>query len=223
MQVVKRTLFLHRRIVPDIQWPMGNGKLLLVLLLFFTTTLLFGQRFNGGLTGGISVTEISGDHVEGPHKVGAYVGGFVNTYFSKKSSVQMELDFIQKGSRKNPDSTNYDFYLLRLNYIELFTHYKWDFAKVFTLEGGLSLGVLINSYEEANYQELTEPPFDAMDFSANIGLYVKLSEHWKFNVRYSNSILSVRPNFTGVVGKRNNGQYNEVLSFVFHYQFKSKK
>jgi hypothetical protein len=202
---------------------MKNKRLPLFLLLFFATTLLFGQRFNGGMVGGISVAEISGDHVEGPNKVGAYVGGFVNTYFSKKSSVQLELDFIQKGSRKNPDSTNYDFYLLRLNYIELFTHYKWDFAKILTLEGGLSLGVLINSYEEANYQELTEPPFDPVDFCANIGLYVRLTEHWKFNVRYSNSILSVRPNKTGLVGKRNNGQYNEVLSFTFHYQFKLKR
>ena len=200
---------------------MKINKLLLTSILILASATLFGQRFNGGVLAGLSASEISGDRLEGPNKAGIYAGGFVNTYFSKKSSFQMELNFIQKGSRDNPDSVNYDSYILRINYVELFLHYKWDFSRIFALEVGPSLGVLISSYEEANYQVLTEPPFQPIDLSGNIGLFVKLSERWKFNLRYSNSILAVRPHSSGQTYKWNKGQYNEVLSFTFHYQFKT--
>nr|NQU91383.1 PorT family protein [Bacteroidota bacterium] len=179
---------------------------------------LYGQEFNGGLLAGLSMSEISGDRLEGPNKAGVYVGGFVNRHISERSSFQMELNFIQKGSRKNPDSLNYDTYLLRLSYVELFLHYKWDFGNVFTLEAGPSLGILINSFEEANYQTLTEPPFNRSDLSGNIGLFFTLSERWRVNLRYSNSILAVRPHSKGQTYKWNRGQYNEVLSFTFHYK-----
>ena len=197
-------------------------KLLLATLLIFLATSLFSQRFNGGILAGLSTSEISGDRLEGPNKAGIYAGGFVNTYFTDRSSFQMELDFIQKGSRKNPDSTSYDSYSLKLNYVELIVHYKWDFGNRFTLEAGPSLGILINSppYEEADGQVITgrDPPFKSTDLSLNIGLFISLTERWRFNVRYSNSILAVRPHASGQTYKWNQGQYNEVLSFTFYYQ-----
>jgi hypothetical protein len=181
--------------------------------------MLFGQQFNGGLLGGLSMSEISGDRLTGPNKAGVYAGGFVNTYISKKSSFQMELDFIQKGSRKNPDTLdNSNYYLLRLSYIEMFLHYKWDFSELFTLEAGPSFGVLLKSYEEADGQILTEPPFNNGDLSLNVGLFFSLTQRWRFNVRYSNSVLAVRPHASGQTYKWNQGQYNEVLSFTFHYK-----
>jgi len=180
---------------------------------------LLGQRFNGGLLGGLSAAEISGDRLTGPNKAGVYAGGFVNAYISNKSSFQMELNFIQKGSRKNPDTLdNSNFYLLRLSYVEMFLHYKWDFTERFTLEAGPSYGVLIKSYEEADGQILTQPPFKSGDLNANVGLFFSLTQRWRFNVRYSNSILAVRAHSRGQTYKWNRGQYNEVLSFTFHYK-----
>ncbi len=194
-------------------------NLLFCLVFLFFGSMLFGQQFNGGLLGGLSMSEISGDRLTGPNKAGVYAGGFVNTYISKKSSFQMELDFIQKGSRKNPDTLdNSNYYLLRLSYIEMFLHYKWDFSELFTLEAGPSFGVLIKSYEEADGQILTEPPFNTGDLSLNVGLFFSLTQRWRFNVRYSNSILAVRPHASGQTYKWNQGQYNEVLSFTFHYK-----
>lgn len=194
-------------------------NLLFCLVFLFFGSFLFGQQFNGGLLGGLSMSEISGDRLTGPNKAGVYAGGFVNTYISKKSSFQMELNFIQKGSRKNPDTLdNSNYYLLRLSYIEMFLHYKWDFSELFTLEAGPSFGVLINSYEEADGQILTEPPFNTGDLSLNVGLFFSLTQRWRFNARYSNSILAVRPHASGQTYKWNQGQYNEVLSFTFHYK-----
>jgi hypothetical protein len=198
---------------------MNLRNLLFILFFMSLGPVLIGQQFNGGLIGGLSMSEISGDRLTGPNKAGVYAGGFVNTYISKKSSFQMELNFIQKGSRKNPDTLdNSNYYLLRLSYIEMFLHYKWDFSELFTLEAGPSFGVLINSYEEADGQILTEPPFNTGDLSLNVGLFFSLTQRWRFNVRYSNSILAVRPHASGQTYKWNQGQYNEVLSFTFHYK-----
>ena len=198
---------------------MNLRNLLPILVFMFFGTMLSGQQFSGGLIGGLSAAEISGDRLTGPNKAGVYAGGFVNTYINKKSSFQMELNYIQKGSRKNPDTLdNSNFYLLRINYVELFLHYKWDFAERFTFEAGPSLGILLKSYEEADGQILTDPPFKTRDLSGNVGLFFSLTQRWRFNVRYSNSILAVRPHSNGQTYKWNRGQYNEVLSFTLHYK-----
>ncbi|MCK9269751.1 MAG: outer membrane beta-barrel protein [Bacteroidales bacterium] len=197
-----------------------NKRILFTVAIFVITMMTARtQSFNGGFLAGIGAAEISGDRLEGPNKPGIYAGAFVNRYFTERSSAQMELSFVQKGSRKNPDSLDYSTYLLRLNYVELFVNYKWDFGKMFTLEVGPSLGVLIKSYEEADGFILTEPPFNATDLNGNFGLFIWLTERWQFNVRYSNSILAVRPHSQGQTYRWNRGQYNEVLSFTFHYTF----
>jgi hypothetical protein len=200
-----------------------NYKILFaIIVLILSSTLVYGQRFNGGILAGVSASEISGDRLEGPNKAGIYAGGYVNTYFTDRSSVQMELDYIQKGSRQNPDSTSTESYLLKLPYVELVLHYRWDFGKVFSLEAGPSLGFLVKNppYEESNGQVITGqgPEFQTTDLSLNIGLFVDVTERLRFNLRYSNSILAVRPHASGQTYKWNKGQYNEVLSFVFFYQ-----
>lgn len=200
-------------------------NLLLTLTIFFSiNAYLHAQEFNGGFLAGVAAAEISGDRLEGPNKAGIYVGGFVNRYFTDRSSAQLELNFIQKGSRNNDSAAVYQNqdYILRLNYVELVLHYKWDFEKRFTLEGGLSLGYLINKppYEYAGGQRLTDPPFTDFDLSFNIGLYYAITERWQFNLRYSNSILYVREHSQGQKKGLNRGQYNEVLSFTFHYTFR---
>ena len=195
-------------------------KFTIIAAVTIMASVLNAQDFNGGILGGLSTSEISGDRLEGPNKAGFYLGGFVNRYFTERSSVQMELDFIQKGSRENPDSSNaYQSYLLRLNYIEMPVHYKYDFVEKGTLEAGLSLGVLIHSYELANGYEWTSgADFERFDLSFNIGAYYTIIQNLRINVRYSNSILPVRPHAGGATWRANKGQYNEVLSFVLFYE-----
>jgi len=189
------------------------------LLGFFTAK---SQDFHGGVLGGLAASEISGDRLQGPNKAGIYAGAYVYRYFSAQSSFQMELDFIQKGSRENPDSTNaYHSYLLRLNYVEIPVHYRYDFMDRASLEAGLSLGVLIHHYELADGYEWVSgaDKFKPVDLSFNFGLFYTLTDNLRFNVRYSNSILPVRAHSGGATWRANKGQYNEVLSFVLFYEF----
>lgn len=195
---------------------------LLIIIFTLLSTLLFAQEFNGGVLGGLATSEVSGDRLEGPNKAGVYIGAYVNRYFSTRSSVQMELDFIQKGSRENPDSANaYQSYLLRLNYIEIPVHYRYDFIEKASLEAGLSLGILVSEKELANGYEwvsASEEGFSRTDLSFNVGLFYTIIENLRINVRYSNSLLPIRPHVGGATWRTNKGQYNEVLSFVLFYE-----
>lgn len=199
-----------------------KDKIFTLIALIGFTLVSFGQDFHGGVLFGVAGTEISGDRLSGPNKAGLYLGGFVNREFGERSSLQMELDFIQKGSRENPDSLSYGSYLLRLSYIEIPVNYRYEFAERALLEVGLSLGVLVHSYEEVDEIEAplgVYPDFNPLDLSFSFGLFYALTKKMKINVRYANSILAVRPHSNGQTYKWNRGQYNEVLSFVLFYQF----
>ena len=201
---------------------MKNIYLLLIIVFIAAGFSINAQEFHGGVLGGVSGTQISGDDLSGFNKGGLYLGAFVNRYFGEKSSMQMELDFIQKGSRKNPNAKKNDYstYLLRLNYIEIPVSYKYDFSTNGTLEGGLSLGVLVKSYEEANETTtVSGGEFNRTDFSFHVGGYYTIVENLRVNVRYSSSILPVRDHSSGATDRLNAGQYNSVLSFILFYGF----
>jgi len=198
-------------------------KYLLVILSFLAIGFsINAQDFNGGVLGGVSGTQISGDNLSGFNKGGLYLGAYVNRYFGKKSSLQMELDFVQKGSRKNPNSKKNDYstYLLRLNYMEIPLSYMYDFSEKGTLEAGLGLGVLVKSYEEANETTtVSGGEFNRTDFSFHFGGYYTIIESLRINVRYSGSIIPVRDHSSGATDRLNAGQYNSVLSFILFYGF----
>ena len=199
---------------------MNIFKLIVIYITITISFSVYGQDFNGGVLGGINATQVFGDNYSGPNKAGLYLGVFVNRYFSNRSSIQLELDYIQKGSRKNPDGStgDYDTYLLRLNYIELPVLYKYDFAEKGTLETGLSLGVLVHSYEEANGSTaVSGEDFSSVDFSFNLGVYYTLATNLRINLRLSNSILPIRPHSDGQTYRLNKGQYNQGIAFILHY------
>ena len=59
------------------------------------------QNFNGGLIGGISTSQVSGDNLSGYNKAGLFLGIFTQLPVSSITNIKMEMNFIQKESR-NP-------------------------------------------------------------------------------------------------------------------------
>lgn len=195
-------------------------RFIIVSIIILTSVLTHGQKFIGGVSFGLCGTEVSGDRLEGPNKPGITFGGLVNYPISQHSAFQLELNYIQKGSKASPDPVNFSSYLLRLNYVEMPFHYVYTVNDKFSLESGLAYGVLIQDYFEANgSQQTIIPDFEKGDLSFNIGGYYAFNEKWQLNIRYSNSILPVRKRTSGLTYLLKRGEYNEVLGFTFQYRF----
>ena len=136
----------------------------------------------------------------------------------------MEIDFIQKGSRRNPRPSkgSYDKYVLRLNYIEVPLLYKWLFSKKIAFEIGPAAGVLLKT-SDVEFDEYgllqNRTAFNPYDVSVMAGIYYNFNDHLKANFRFSNSVLPVRKHAGGATYRLNRGQYNSVIALSLHYEF----
>jgi Outer membrane protein beta-barrel domain len=198
-----------------------KGSSLLIILFIFSFPAASAQSFSAGLIGGLSTSQVAGDGLSGFNKAGVIVGGFVNTPLSPSALVQMEIVFMQKGSKKPYTAESGTFYVMRLSYIEIPLLYKHVLTSKFMVEAGPSVGVLVFSEEEDEYGiEEGRPPFNTVDVSGCIGLNYSLSKNWTFNTRFSNSVIPIRPYESGFsFANFDRGQYNTVLAFTFHYRF----
>ena len=192
--------------------------LLLVLVCFSFT--LHAQRFDAGILAGVSTTQVDGDNLAGFNKAGFKAGGFVSRKFGSKTALHFEIEFIQKGSRR-PLNDNNEYYLMRLNYIDVPLLFNYYVGKKWNLEGGIAFSVLLSSYEETETGEIMNAPeFNRMDYLLCVGGNYFFTEHLFFNIRYSYSITPIRykrENYSSFyfIG----GQYNEVLAFALAYKF----
>ncbi len=202
-----------------------KNKIFLLSILLFIATSGFSQSFKGGLIGGLSASQISGDQLTGYNKAGIYAGGFVKLNLKEKYGFQIELAYIEKGSQKNarPNKGDPKSYKLSLQYVEIPFILQYYFRPKLTFEGGLFYSVFINSKEEDEYGLMTlpanHPKFKKGEFGGQIGLAYKITDKWDVNLRSSASIFKVREHKGGGTYYLNRGQYNSVLMFSFRYQF----
>jgi hypothetical protein len=198
----------------------ANFTCILLLGLFLTS---HGQnyKFNAGILGGISTSQVDGDQLAGYDKVGIKVGAFVNRNFSDHVSLQMELLFIQKGSRKPVNTEDNTYFLMRLNYMEVPLMVRFQFSKKILGEAGLSIATLVSSEESDEVGVIkSRPEFKKFDYLVNAGGYYKLSDNWLFNVRFSYSIFPIRPfDSARPYAFFDKGQFNNVLALALYYQF----
>lgn len=192
------------------------------LILSMVALCVFPQRFNGGAMAGMAASQVAGDRLSGFDKAGPIAGFFVNMEPSKRSTVQMELYYIQKGSRKNADAVegDYESYLLRLNYVELPLLYRFNIGW-FALEAGPSVAFLMSGYEETNGEDVKADDFATATFQLNFGVVFTIAQNWKINIRTNNSFTNLRnQTYTGHVPRLwTHGQFNDVLQLTLAYQF----
>jgi len=195
---------------------------LLISILFVFT--IQAQKFNGGVMLGFTGSQVAGDNDEGYNKAGLFAGGFVNLKIGYRSLLQLELEFMQKGSRHNPNYEEGDFksLLIRLAYVEMPLLYQYIISDKFKIEAGPSLAVLIDSFEEYNGVEGDRENFRLLHLCLNAGVYYSLTDKILLNLRTNNSLINIRnQNVTGDVHRLiDHGQYNDVLSFSVFYHFK---
>ena len=201
-------------------------------LLMLLSVTVSAQRFNGGIIAGGNVSQLDGDGFGGYNKFGYQAGALVSLQVSKHSSFQMEMEYIQKGSRINADTlTNTgNTYLYRFHYLEIPLLYQYTFAKRFSLEAGPAMDVLLGSREESNGQEVASTvPLRSVTLAGIFGVSVLMGNRVKLNFRFNYSLLSIRvtpppdnmpypSTYRHILFEK--GQYNNVmqLSLIFYFK-----
>jgi len=204
-----------------------NKIFLITVIILFTSSISWSQGFNSGFQVGINGSQVTGDALAGFHKAGIFAGIFVNHPAGSIGDLQLEINFTQKGSRKNakPDEGIYDSYLMRLNYVAVPISYKFKLKEPLSIDLGLEFAYLINAKEKDINgwiePDPTVPYFKNLDFSIFAGLGVDINDNLRFVMRYSYSILPIRERPPGnyYYGYWDAGQYNEVLTASIQYQF----
>ncbi|HNW74682.1 MAG TPA: porin family protein [Bacteroidales bacterium] len=199
-----------------------------VILFLLFPLVSFSQKFNGGILAGGLVSQVDGDTYEGYHKFGFLAGGFVKLQVSPHSSFQLEMEYIQKGSRVHADSiTNTGITrITRLHYLEIPLLYQYTFLKRVQAEVGPAADILLGSYEEVNGIEVPyiTVPYRTVTLSGIIGVSCYITDHLKAGLRFNYSLLSIRTDV--VAGARKilfeTGQYNNVLSLSLSWDFRAR-
>lgn len=190
---------------------------IITLLLSFLPVIGMAQGFGGGLFAGISTTQVTGDNIGGFNKVGAWGGAFTDYRFTPRSTLQLELSFIQKGSRQAPTVKNDGIlYVHNQNILEIPVLYRWYGIKNMSIELGLQAGIILSTVERGNTIPTTtnNPLIKPAEFSGAAGLsYYFWKGKIEVNMRYANSILSLKGN--------RDWWMNHVFAFSVRYWFKT--
>lgn len=209
----------------------GWFSLLLVLALLLMAAPAGAQRFRGGFQAGLTASEVSGDRSGGPNRLGWFASVYTDFGFSTHTYWQLELMYIQKGSREfnnpeKPEDGVFRDYRFNLQYVEIPVLFKFDFsvferlpyANWLTGEAGLSLSRVVGHYEtndegvENTDLMALDRPFRPFELNVLIGLYFPLRENLNVHFRYSHGVTPVRPHAGGTQTWYNRGQYNSVWS-----------
>lgn len=198
-----------------------NRHVLFFILIF--PLLSISQNFNAGIIGGLNTSQVSGDNLSGFNKLGARLGAFVNQSF-KNFDLQMELQYINKGSRESVQKNTYNTgYKFQLNYIEMPWLIKKTIYKKTAIEAGLKIGYLLNWEETYDGLESSGLDVEKIEYSFLVGFVQKITDKLYLNSRVSNSIFPIRAHFPGQTQDVNSkGQYNTSVSFVLSYYLANK-
>ncbi len=206
-------------------------QLLMVVIYLAGFSPANGQVFRGGFKGGMVASEVSGDHLAGPNKIGVFGSAFTFLQVSQYSYLQGEVMYIQKGSRSVPNEQNLFFdYRFTLHYVEVPVLYIYDFSALTDIKyidkvlihGGLSVSVMVHHTETENGFSISNPDkrdFFPAELNLLLGLAYPLHQSFYFNFGFSNSLTPIRPHAGKQSTWYNYGQYNSLwtigLSWVF--------
>ncbi len=195
--------------------------ILFLIVVLIPFGVLKGQSFKGGVLVGLVGSQVAGDRYSGYNKAGLTGGGWVNLTANPNTQYQMELTYIQKGSRENPDyeKEKYDFYRMQLGYVELALLYRMLYSEKLNFEIGPAMDFLLHHHEKFNNEELFSP-FAKRNLCLILGLSYRIGEKTIVNFRTNNSILTIRTQrVNGDVWRFfDHGQFNDALVFSLYYE-----
>jgi hypothetical protein len=196
-------------------------KIFSCFFLLFCHINSYSQYFKGGISGGISASQMDGDMLGGYHKLGADFGFWVRRDISPLWSYQIEFKYIMKGANSNNATDNYSYYRKTLHYFELPFTVSCKVYRLCSIEAGLSAGYL--GFATLNIGDGAQDalsPMKRYDINTLIGINYFLTDRMLVNFRFDYSILPVSklPGNLNLWGTY--GQYNNVLILSLYYQIR---
>lgn len=152
-------------------------------------------KFNGGIVGGATMSQIHGDGIGGFNKLGFNAGVVVEIRSTAKKMVQLGVVYNQKGSRRPPNPTigDYDTWAYRFTYIDLpiVMHYGYDNYEIMI---GLQPSYLIAGEENffGSYYTTTLP-LNEWDLSGVLGMRMQYSDKSHVFAKLTQSIVAICP------------------------------
>ena len=193
-------------------------KAILTSLCILCFAITSAQNFDAGLIGGFSTSQVSGDNLSGYNKLGSRFGAYIIYPINKKMSYQLEMQFLQKGSKKPYTENSPETYLFELNYIELPATLNYQVKKGISIESGLGTAFLVDYKEQDEITDINtdKPNTLALDFL--LGVQYDIKKNLKLNIRYANSISRIRKHASEEESGLNSGQFSSLVSFALMYK-----
>jgi hypothetical protein len=178
------------------------------------------HRFNFMVHAGLNASQVGGDGLSGFNKLNPAVGIGVRRNLDDRFSLRLELNYLQKGSRKVADPENNDLteYKMSLSYVQVAPLFQYNHNPKFSLIAGPALGFLLSSKEEDFLGEIANnPDFEPIDLSAILSLQYHLSNRFSAELRYDQSLLPIRRRDAGSTRNLVGRQFNTVLGIMLSY------
>ncbi len=199
-------------------------KTILSFLLLLPLIAGYGQKFQGGLTGGINAARIDGDSHELYGKLGLNAGAFVAREITGGSIFwQMELKYTSRGKynvQRDPSGTIIGTELKDIRYIEMPLSIQYFLKDRISVGAGLSPDVLIYEYNADENGELpieSAPDLDRFGLTVFFDVNFYAMEKLAFGIRFNYSVYPFY-RFDGyAVRYRDRGFFHDVLSVNAKY------
>lgn len=222
----------------------GTKKIVVLSLLIALYLGANAQRFRAGISAGFTASDVYGADIIPDsdawnntdfRKAGFMLGGCVNTSLGERTLLQVEINYIQKGTQQHGDSTGFGFYKFSFDYVEvpLILKYRLHLningkaAKGFDLHAGIAAGKLIRSKAQGtNFYAVNDYTYlNRTDVSLLAGISYNFSSHLNCSVRYSNSLIPVFKHSNSPIffAQSLNVGNNLVFQFILQYVFGTGK
>ncbi len=192
---------------------------LYIFILFFSIST-YAQTFGGGAIAGFTGSQIDGDRFGGYHKLGLQLGVFTTRTINKKFTAQIEIKYNQKGATKITNSNEMDLYDVRLQYAELALLCRYKVYKKLEAELGFAPAILLKAKQNIDGDLFIANPFKKYDIPFILGAYYFFKPKLALNIRFSNSLVTIRTNTYTDKYFHYYGQYNKQLCFGIYYYIK---
>jgi len=197
----------------------GNYLLVFFLIILVSLPSAAQLQFHYGPRIGLGMSTFVGPDAHGTnYPVGTIVGLYTHTDFSKKLSIDVELNYISAGSlfSTNQNTPEEHEYKVSLGYISLPVNLNYCVYKHVHLQLGIQTSALLTAVTEERYKNVLTKgkninDFHAIDVGPTIGCFYQFEKGLQFGVRYYRGIQTIF--------KDDLQMYNTSIQFLLTYQF----